>query len=424
MRSLPQMVSGAAYGFRALRGRNYRLYWFGQMASVTGTWMQDTALPLLVLQLTKSPLAFSLTVTIRYLPMLCISLFGGLLADRLPKRSTLITTQALQLIVALVLAVFTQVGGLTVALIYILVALRGTVDAVDMPTRQAFTVEMAGAEHLPNAVALNSAQFNTARIAGPAIAAALLLLHTLGMEICFYFNAASYLAVIVAYLLMKPGELFPSPLAPRENPLRQLAEGFRYAAKTPEILLVLVVMSALGTFGFNFQIIMPLVNEYVINGGDSGLGVLLAVTGVGSVIAGLFVAYAGKPSERRLLVSAAAFTMILFLIGLSHSFVATTVLAFFIGMASIIFMTAANTRLQLGVTGNMRGRVMGMYAFLFMGTTPIGSLLAGTLAEKNGVPLMTVELSAVCALGVVAGIWFALRKRSQPVLGPVGPAEE
>ncbi len=161
----------AAHGFRALRNRNYRLFWFGQMASVAGTWMQDTALALLVLSLTDSPFALGLTMTIRYLPILFFSLFGGVLADRLPKRTTLIVTQALQLVIALALAILTSTGAITVGLIYVMAVLRGTVDAVDMPTRQAFTVEMAGAEDLPNAVALNSAQFNTARIVGPALAA-------------------------------------------------------------------------------------------------------------------------------------------------------------------------------------------------------------------------------------------------------------
>jgi MFS family permease len=161
---------GAAHGFRALRSRNYRLFWVGQMASVAGTWMQDTALALLVLHLTDSPFALGLAATIRYLPALILSLFGGVVADRLPKRPTLVVTQTLQLVVALVLAVLTSTDLITVGLIYILSALRGAVDAVDMPTRQAFTVEMAGPEHLPNAVALNAAQFNTARIVGPAIA--------------------------------------------------------------------------------------------------------------------------------------------------------------------------------------------------------------------------------------------------------------
>ena len=421
MRSIPESVRAAAHGFRALRNRNYRLFWFGQMVSVAGTWMQDTALALLVLNLTHSPFALGLTMTIRYLPALFFSLFGGVIADRLPKRTTLIVTQSLQLVIALALAILTSTDAIKVGIIYVMAALRGLVDAVDMPTRQAFTVEMAGAEDLPNAVALNSAQFNTARIVGPSLAA--LVITTAGTAVCFYVNAASFLAVIGAYLLMRETELFPAPRAARQGALRQVGQGLRYAVRTPDILVILVVMAAMGTFGYNFQTIFPLVNEYVLHGGAPGLSLLLALSAVGSVIAGLFAAYAGRPSQRRLLASAGVFTILLFLLGLSHWRPVTWTLAFLIGVASIIFMTSANTRLQLVVSGEMRGRVMGMYALLFVGTTPIGSLLVGTLAEKNGVPLMVLEMAAVCAVGVLAAVWFALRRRAVPLADPVGTAE-
>jgi MFS family permease len=415
--SIPEAFRRAAYGFRALRNRNYRLFWFGQMVSVAGTWMQDTALALLVLHLTNSPFALGLTMTIRFLPALFLSLYGGVIADRLPKRTTLIVTQTFQLVIALALAVLTSTDAITVEIIYVMAALRGLVDAIDMPTRQAFTVEMAGAEDLPNAVALNSAQFNTARIVGPSLAA--LVITTAGTAVCFYVNAASFLAVIGAYVLMREAELFPAPRAARQGALRQVGQGLRYAVKTPDILVILVVMAAIGTFGYNFSTIFPLVNEYVLHGGAPGLSLLLALSAVGSVIAGLFTAYAGRPSQRRLLVSAGVFTVLLFLLGLSHWRPVTWVLAFLIGLVSIIFMTSANTRLQLVVRGEMRGRVMGMYALLFVGTTPIGSLLVGTLAGKNGVrvPDMVLEMAAVCAVGVLVAIWFALRRRAPTQAG-------
>jgi MFS family permease len=421
MRSVTS-ARAAAHGFRALRSRNYRLFWFGQMVSVAGTWMQDTALALLVLHLTDSPFALGLSMTIRFLPALCISLCGGVIADRLPKRPTLIATQAVQLVIALILAILTHSGVITVGLIYVLAALRGAVDAVDMPTRQAFTVEMAGADDLPNAVALNSAQFNVARIVGPAIAG--LLVPTLGYALCFYLNAVSFLAVIAAYVLMRDDELQKAPCVPRGSTLRQVGQGLSYAGRTPEILVILVIMAALGAFGFNFSTIFPLVNQYVLRGGSTGLAVLLVLSGVGSVIAGLFTAYGGKPSERRLFVSAGVFTLLLFLLGLSRWQAVTFALSFFIGVSSIIFMTSANTRLQLVVAGEMRGRVMGMYALLFVGTTPIGSLLVGALAEKNGVPMMVVEMAAVCAVGLLAAVWFAARRRAAEEIGEAEPAEE
>ena len=422
MRSISQGARAAARGFRALRNRNYRLFWFGQMVSVAGTWMQDTALALLVLHLTNSPFALGLTMTIRYLPALFFSLFGGVLADRLPKRSTLVATQTAQMFIALALAVLTSTGAITVGLIYILAALRGSVDAVDMPTRQAFTVEMVGAKELPNAVALNSAQFNAARIVGPAFAA--VVIKTLGTATCFYLNAVSFLAVICAYLLMREGELLPAPRAAREGALREVRQGLRYAAATPEVLVILVIMAAIGTFGYNFQTMMPLVNQYVLHGGATGLSLLLVLMGLGALVAGLVVAYRGKPTQRLLLASAALFTVLLFLIGLSRWQPVTAVLAFFLGAAGILFMTSANTRLQLVVAGHMRGRVMGMYALLFVGTTPIGSLLVGTLAEKNGVPAMVLEMAALCALGVIGASWFALRRRGSSSVSSVEPAEE
>ncbi len=206
MRSLLDGARAVGHGFRALSNRNYRLFWTGQLISLMGTWMQDTALALLVLHLTNSPLALGLTMTIRFTPALLLSLVGGVLADRLPKRATLIGTQSIQLVVALALAVLASTNAITVGLIYALAALRGTVDAVDMPTRQAFIAEMVGTKDLPNAVALNSMQFNVARIVGPAIGA--VVIATVGLAACFYLNAVSFLAVIIAYSIMRESQLF------------------------------------------------------------------------------------------------------------------------------------------------------------------------------------------------------------------------
>jgi MFS family permease len=419
------MVEGAravGHGFRALGNRNYRLFWFGQLVSVGGTWMQDTALALLVLHLTNSPLALGLTMTVRFTPALLFSLFGGVLADRLPKRATLIGTQSTQLAVALALAVLTSTGAITVALIYALAALRGTVDAVDMPTRQAFTVEMVGTKDLPNAVALTSMQFNVARIVGPAIAA--IVIGTVGTATCFYLNAASFMAVIGAYSAMRESQLFPSARAAREGMVRQVRQGLRYAVSTPDVFVVLIVMAAIGTFGYNFQTMLPLLATYVLHSGATGLSVLLASMGIGSVVAGLVVAYRGKATLRLLLVSATVFTVLLSVVGLSRWQPVTAALVFLMGVCGVLFMTTANTRLQLVVPGHMRGRVMGMYALLFAGTTPIGSALVGTLAEKTGVPAMVMEMAGLCALGVLGGLWYARRRRSASLIPSTELAED
>ena len=422
MRSIVDGARAVGHGFRALSNRNYRLFWFGQLVSLAGTWMQDTALALLVLHLTNSPLALGLTMTVRFLPALVLSLFGGVLADRLPKRATLIGTQSVQLAVALALALLTSTGAISVALIYALAALRGTVDAVDMPTRQAFIVEMVGTKDLPNAVALNSMQFNVARIVGPAIAA--VVIGTIGTAACFYLNAASFMAVIAAYSMMRESHLIPAVRVPREGMVRQVGQGLRYAVSTPDVLVILIVVAAVGTFGYNFQTMLPLLATYMLHSGATGLSVLLASMGIGSVVAGLVVAYRGKATLQMLLVSASLFTGLLFLVSLSHWQPVTAVVVFLMGICGVLFMTTANTRLQLVVPGHMRGRVMGMYSLLFVGTTPIGSALVGTLAERSGVPAMVMEMAGLCALGVAGGLWYAWRRRNASLVPSSEPLED
>ena len=414
MRSLLDGARAVGHGFRALSNRNYRLFWTGQLISLMGTWMQDTALALLVLHLTNSPLALGLTMTIRFTPALLLSLVGGVLADRLPKRATLIGTQSIQLVVALALAVLASTNAITVGLIYALAALRGTVDAVDMPTRQAFIAEMVGTKDLPNAVALNSMQFNVARIVGPAIGA--IVIATVGLAACFYLNAASFLAVIIAYSIMRESQLLAAVRASGEGVLLQVRQGVSYAMATPDVLVILMVMAAIGTFGYNFQTMLPLLSTYVLHSGATGLSILLASMGVGSVVAGLVVAYRGTATLRLLLVAATVFTALLFVVGFSRWEPVTAILVFLMGACGVLFMTTANTRLQLVVPGHMRGRVMGMYALLFVGTTPIGSALVGILAQRTGVPAMVVEMAGLCALGVIAGLWYARRRRNAALL--------
>ncbi len=409
-------------GFSSLRNRNYRLFWFGQLVSLAGTWMQDVALSWLVLSVTNSPVALGLTMTIRFAPALLFSLHGGVLADRLRKRQTIIVSETTQLIVALALAVLTSTNLVTVTIIYVLAGVRGFVDAIEGPTRQAFVSEMVGTKDLPNAVALNSMQFNVARIVGPAIAA--IVIATVGTAICFYLNAASFLAVIGAYVVMRERDLFPVPRALHAGAFRQVRQGLRYAVTTPDVLVILVVMAAIGTFGYNFQTMLPLIATYVLHTGAPGLSLLLAAMGIGSVAAGLLVAYRGKATLRMLLVAAALFTGVLFVIGLSHWQPLSAALVFLMGISGVLFMTTANTRLQLVVPGEMRGRVMGMYTLLFAGTTPIGSALVGLLAEKTGVAAMIMEMAGLCALGVVAALWYARHRRSVPLVGSVERAEE
>ncbi len=402
--------------FSSLQSRNYRLFWFGQLFSLTGTWMQDAALGWLVLSLTdpaRAPVALGTAMTIRFLPSLLFSLHGGVLADRLPKRQLLLVTQSAQLVVALSLGVLTHTGAITVYTIYVLAGFRGLLDSIEGPTRQSFVPEMVGKTDLPNAVALNATLFNGCRIVGPAIAATVIKLA--GMATCFYLNAASFVAVLVGLAAMRRSELHIVSRAPKERVWAQLREGLRYARFTPEVVVIFIVMTAIGTFGYNFQITIPLLAKYVLVGSVSTLAILYACSGVGSVIAGLVAAYRSQPSQRLLLVAAGCFTGLLAMVGLSPWPWLTMVLLTALGFSGVLSMTAANTLLQLRVPGDLRGRVMGIYVLLFVGTTPIGSYLSGWLAAHlsgggaTGVREMIVVTAGLCGAGVIAGAVYARR---------------
>ncbi len=407
VRSMSLSSRALTQGFRSLNNRNYRLFWFGQMVSLAGTWMQDVALSWLVLSLTDSPMALGLTMTIRFLPALVFSLYGGILADKLPKRQTIIAAQTVQMLIALAMAVLVSTELVTVLLIYVLAGLRGTVDAVEGPTRQAFVPEMVGRDDVPNAVALNSTLFNSARIIGPAIGA--VIISTLGIAACFYLNAFSFLAVIAGLFAMRPGELHAGEGGSGAGASGSLREGFRYVRATPDIMIVFIVIAALATFGYNFQTTLPLVTKYILNAEASTLSLLMTVMGAGSVTAGLIAAYRGKPRRHMMLVAGGLFSLLFLLVGLSTSRALTTVLMFFVGFCGVFFMTSASTRVQLLVPSHLRGRVLGIYFLLFVGTTPIGSYVTGRLAEGLGVRVAMVILALLCLSGVVAATGYAFR---------------
>jgi MFS family permease len=399
-------MSRIFHAFRSLRIRNYRLYWFGQLVSLVGSWMQDVVLGWLVLSLTEQPVALGLTMAIRFMPALLFSLHGGVFADRLRKRRTMIYCEAGQLVVALALATLTSAGLITVGVIYVLAAVRGMMEAVEGPIRQTFIPEMVGEEELLNAIALGSTQFNAARIIGPAVGA--LALAAFGYAVVFYINAASFLAVILALLAMRVSELNLVPRLPRERVRDQLKEGLRFAISTPDVVLILIVMGAIGAFGYNFMTLTPLLTKYVLDAGEVTLGWLNTTMGVGALVSGLVVAYRSRPTQRLLMVSAAIFVVLLAVSGVSPWMPLTTVLMFGMGWTGTLFMTTANTRLQLTVPGHMRGRVMGIYALLFVGTTPIGAYVMGQLAQSIGVPLMVLIMAALCAVGLAWG-WLYIR---------------
>ncbi|HEU5328098.1 MAG TPA: MFS transporter [Thermomicrobiales bacterium] len=395
--------------FRALHNRNYRLFWIGQLISQTGTWMQQIAQAWLILQLTNSPLALGALTTVRFAPILLFSLFGGVYADRFPKRRTLLCTQTVMLLQAAAMAVLTWTGLINIPELYVLSIISGLAVALDNPTRQAFVVELVGREDVPNAVALNSTLFNTTRIIGPAISG--VLIATVGMAACFGLNAVSYLAVLLGLVLIRTDQLFVGR-APRErrNIFAEIGEGLRYASRTPDVVLVLILMAVIGTFGYNNSVLLPLIAQDVLHTGAAGFGSLTSAMGVGSLIAALGIAYFNRSTRAILLVGAAGFCLLLGAVGLSSQLLLTILFLVGLGVCSIVFTATANTRLQLVSRPEFRGRIMSMYMLLFAGTTPIGSLIVGSLAERFGVQLAVIQLAVICALGVVGAAVFARRR--------------
>jgi MFS family permease len=341
--------------------------------------MQDLAISWLVYSLSDSPVALGLTMAIRFGPALLFSLYGGVLADRLRKRRTMIYCEALQLVIALTLAILMSADLITVTIIWVLAGVRGVGEAVQGPVRQAFVPEMVGTEDLTNAIALNSTQFNAARVIGPAVGA--IIVKAAGYAACFYINAASFIAVIGALLAMRVSEL--------------------------HLVAILIVVGFIGAFGYNFMTLTPLITKEILHGDVGTLGWLTTTMAIGSVLAGVFMAYRGRPTRRLLLVPSGLFVIMLAALSVSRWVTLTTVLMFGLGITGILFMTTANTRLQLAVPGRIRGRVMGIYAVLFVGTTPVGAYVMGALAEAINVPVMVLIMAGLCAVGVLwAGLYL------------------
>ena len=393
--------------FVSFSNRNYRLFWFGQLLSVTGTWIQRVAQSWLVLNLTDSSFALGMVTTLQFLPMMLFALFGGVIADRLPKRKVLLVTQAVMGTVSLILGVLITLDVVQIWHIYVLAAVLGLATAFDNPTRQAFVVEMVGPENLPNAVALNSSLFNTARIVGPSIGGAMIA--AFGIAVPFYADAVSFLAVIVGLLMMRPEEFHEVPPPARGPVLTRLREGIAYAIHTPAVALVLILMAFLGTFGYQFTVILPLIARYVLDTGALGFGGLLTAMGIGSLASALGVAYVSRPTERLLLIGAGSFTVLLGLLALSTSLPFTVAILVLLGAGSIIFTATANSRLQILAPGELRGRVMSLYIFLFAGTAPVGSLSLGYLAETLSVRIAVGIMALLCAVGFVLGWHYRAR---------------
>jgi predicted MFS family arabinose efflux permease len=389
---------------RALRHRDFRLFWLAQLLSLTGTWLQSLGQAWLVLELTGSPFRLGLVSALQFGPFLLLSFVAGVVVDRLPKRRLILATQCLLACQAATLAALIMTGQVRYWHVAALALAAGIVNTLDMPARQSFIVEMVGREDLHNAIALNSAAFNAARAVGPAIAG--LLIGELGVGVAFAINAVSFLAPVGA--LMAVGTEGIGTPRDRGTVRGEIAEGFAYAARTPRIRFVLGLLFFVSLFIFNYNVIVPLFAREVLRLDARGLGFLMASLGAGA-LAGA-IALAVRARERPSLGSIIAAGVVLSSAALSMAAVRDVrlgmLLLFAMGASGIVFMASCNTTLQLGAPDTLRGRVMSLYSFVFVGVTPIGSFMMGWLAEHGGVPVAYAiggsgSLVAVLALGLL-----------------------
>ncbi|HEX6468789.1 MAG TPA: MFS transporter [Streptosporangiaceae bacterium] len=367
--------------FRSLRRRNYRLFATGQIVSNTGTWMQRVAQDWLVLNLTHgSGVALGITTGLQFLPLLLFGLWGGVIADRYDKRRVLVVTQAAMGSLALLLGALVLGGVAQVWHVYVLAFALGLATVVDNPTRQTFVVEMVGRADLPNAIALNSAIFNSARILGPAVAG--LAIALLGTGPVFLVNAASYAAVLTGLALMRESELQRGePVARAKG---QLRAGLRYVRRRRDLVMVLVLVGFVAAFGMNFQLTTALMSRGVFHTGASAFGLASTMLAVGALAGSLLAARRARLPRHLLPVAALAFGLLEIVTGLMPTYGTFIALLVPTGMALLTFNTAANTTMQLNVSPEMRGRVMGLYMLVFVGTAPVGSPVIGYMAEHLG----------------------------------------
>ena len=393
--------------FRSLRVRNYRLYAAGQLVSLTGTWMQRVAQDWLVLELTNSGTALGIVTALQFLPSLLFGLWGGVLADRYDKRKLLLATQTGLALVALILGVLDVTGIVQYWQVLLLALLLGLVSAVDSPVRQSFAVEMVGPDDLTNAVGLNSTIFNSARILGPAVAG--VMITAVGTGWAFVANAISSIAVLAGLALMRPSELRPSPAIDRVR--GQLRAGLRYVWNRQDLLLTMILVFVVGTFGLNFQITTALLAKQVFHRTATGYGLLSTALAVGACVgAVLATRRRTRPSLLFLLLAALSFGLLEIIAGSMPGFGGTALMLVLVGLAMLSFTTAANSSVQLGVEATMRGRVMALYLMCFLGGTPFGAPIVGWVANTVGPRWGMIGGGVVCMAVAVGMALYLVRQ--------------
>jgi MFS family permease len=381
--------------FRALRHRNFRLFWSGQLVSLIGTWMQTVAQAWLVLDLTHSSFKLGVVSALQFLPMLFLSFFTGPLIDYFDKRRTIIWTQAVLMALAFILALLVWTGTVQYWHIVVLATLLGVVNTIDMPARQSYLIELVGKEDLMNAIALNSSIFNAARAIGPAIAG--LLISKLGTAFCFFVNGLSFLAVIAGLLMMRI-----TAVSRRQPPsyaiLRDITEALNYIRNTPLVLTTISLVAVVSIFGTNFNVLVPVFVKMELHRDAAAFGFLMSAFGIGALFGAASLAFLSRwePQPGYMLGGGLGLSLFLILIGFQKSYGLTAVLLALAGWSMVTFFGMANTTVQLNTEDRLRGRVMSLYTMSFGGLTPFGSLFAGTVAHWIQAPLTFALGGLIC----------------------------
>ena len=384
---------------RALNHRDYRLFWLGQSVSSVGSWMQSVGLSWLVLELTNSPLRLGLVSALQFGPVLLLSAVAGVAVDRTPKRRLILGTQIALMLPAFALAGLAWTGWVRYWHVATLAGVIGLVNALDMPSRQSFLVEMVGREDLLNAIALNSATFNAARVAGPALGG--LLIARYGTAVAFLLNALSFLAVVVTLAAVRAG----SEAKPRRGTTirEELRDGVRYATRTPLVALILGLVFAVSTFALNHGVLVPLFAREVLHEGVHVFGLLMASLGAGAVMGAIAVATLGygRPPLAAVVIPGLGVALAILSLAFVRHFALAAVVLFLVGVMQIVFQNGCNTIVQVTVPDELRGRVMGVYMMVFAGATPVGASLIGLIAEGVGVPAACLVGGGLALLGVL-----------------------
>jgi MFS family permease len=393
-------------GFSAVRHRNFRLYWIGQIVSLVGTWMQTVSQPWLVLLLGGTPIQLGAVLALQFAPSLALAPLGGVLADRIDKRRLLLLTQSVAALQALVLFALTVTGLIEIWHIMLLALALGFVNSLDMPVRQSFAADLVPREDLMNAITLNSTSFNLARVIGPAVAGITLALY--GPAFNFAINAVSYLGVLTALRRMDPAHMQQIARPEQLATIRQsLGEGIRYAIRTPTVLWPLLLLGGMGTFALNYQTLLPLFARFTLQLNADGFGALFAAMGVGSLMGSLVLAYLGprRPLVGMMLGGAVVFAAFDAALGLTRTPLVAFAVIVAVGFSSMMMINTINVIVQRSVPDELRGRVMALYVTVFAGATPIGGLFAGSVAQAWGPPAGFIVGAAISTVFVGLVVW-------------------